>query len=340
MASGTGPGGTGLLERKTTTMLIRLLTAAAAGLAAFGAILEAHAQSWPTRNVKLIVPLGPGAGADIGARMYADRLSKKWGQGIVVENRPGGDSLIGISAFLSANDDHTLLFGPSSAFTAHPYQHAKMPYDPSEIIPVARVSNTLVAVTVPVTSGINSLADLVARAKAAPGKLNWAAVTGLNDFQFQAFAKTAGIDIVRVPYRDPVQAANDLAENRIQAYSSAYAISRPQVEAGKIKVIALTNSAGAPVLKGVPTAREAGFPALEFDGLVGLFSTKLIPVEVRERIAKDMIEFAADPEIVDRLTKTGQVVNPGGPKEFADSITRQRAGAAATAKIVGLKSAE
>jgi len=321
-------------------MVVRLVTFAAAALAAFGHLGATHAQSWPQRNVKFIVPLGPGAGADIGARMYADRLSKKWGQSVVIENRPGGDAVVGITAFLSANDDHTLLFAPSGAFTAHPYQHAKMPYDPSEIIPVARVSNTLVAVTVPVTSGINSLGDLVQRAKAEPGKLNWAAVTGLNDFQFQAFAKTAGIDIVRVPYRDPVQAANDLAENRIQAYSSAYAISRPQVEAGKIKVIALTNSARAAIMQDVPTAREAGFPALEFDGLVGLFSTKLIPAEVRERIAKDVVEFSADAEIIDRLTKTGQVVNPGGPKAFMDSIAHQRAGAAETAKIVGLKSAQ
>src|SRR5262249_26290692 len=94
------------------------------------------AQTWPQRTVKFVLPLGPGAGADIGARLLADRLNKKWGQPVVVENRPGGDSIVAIGAVLGANDDHTLLFGPSSSFVAHPYQHAKLPYNPDEIVPI------------------------------------------------------------------------------------------------------------------------------------------------------------------------------------------------------------
>ena len=317
------------------------VTISATLLAALAAWLPpAAAQSWPQRNVKFILPLGPGAGADIGARMFADRLSKRWGQGVVVENRPGGDAVIAITSFLSANDDHTLLFGPAGAFTAHPYQHAKMPYDPTEIIPIARVSNTLVAVGVPTALGVGSLGELATLARTKPGELNWAAVTGLNDFQFQAFVKTAGLQMVRVPYRDAVQALNDLSESRIQAYSSAYAIARPQVEAGKVKVIALTNTARAPVLKDVPTAREAGFPALEFDGLVGLYGTKAVSAAVRDKIAKDVIEFSTDPEIIDRLTKTGQLVNPGNSAQFVASIEHQRASASETAKVLGLKVAQ
>lgn len=300
----------------------------------------ASAQTWPQRSVKFVLPLGPGAGADIGARLLADRLNKRWGQAVVVENRPGGDGIVAITTVLNANDDHVLLFGPSGAFVAHPYLHAKMPYDASQIVPIARVSNTLVSVTVPTSSGITSLGQLVTQAKKEPGKLNWAAVTGLNDFQFQAFVKTAGINMVRVPYRDGVQALNDLAENRIQAYSSAYAISRPQVEAGKIKVIALTNTAKADILPGVPTAREAGFPALEFDGLVGLYSTPALAAATRDKIADDVVAEMKDAVIIDRLTKTGQVVNPGKAKEFAASIDHQRAGAADTAKVLGLKKAQ
>lgn len=203
--------------------------AATLGLLAAGPS-PATAQSWPSRNVKFIVPLGPGAGVDITSRMFGDRLSKKWGQSVVIENRPGGDAVTGISAFLSANDDHVLLFMPAGSFTAHPYLHAKMPYDASQVVPIARVTNTIVSFSVPTALGVNSLKEFVERAKKEPGKLNWASTTGLNDFQFQSFVKTAGIDVVRVPYRDTVQAMTDIGENRIQAYTSAYAIARPQVQ--------------------------------------------------------------------------------------------------------------
>ena len=100
----------------------------------------ASPQSWPQRPVKFILPLGPGSGADIGARLIAEKLAAKWGQPVVVENRPGGDGFVAINAFVSARDDHMLLFGPASSFTAHPYLHDKLPYDPRDLAPVARVS--------------------------------------------------------------------------------------------------------------------------------------------------------------------------------------------------------
>src|SRR4051812_38463233 len=106
-----------------------------AGLAIAFAVLAAatqasSAQSWPTRPVKLVLPLGPGSGVDIGARLIADKLSQKWGQAVVVENRPGGDGIVAITAFTGAKDDHVLLVAPTSSFTAHPYLHDKLPYDP------------------------------------------------------------------------------------------------------------------------------------------------------------------------------------------------------------------
>ena len=99
--------------------------------------------------MRFIVPLGPGSGADIGARLLADRLTARWGQPVVVENRPGGDGIVAINAFIGAHDDHALLYTPTSSFTAHPYQHDKLPYDPRELSPVARVSITLVGLAVP-----------------------------------------------------------------------------------------------------------------------------------------------------------------------------------------------
>src|SRR5918995_1331941 len=118
--------------------------------------LVSHAQSWPQRNVKFILPLGPGSGADITARMLADRLTKQWAQAVVVENRPGADGVIAINAVIAARDDHTLLYGPASSFVGHPYTLEKVPYDPKELVPVARVSNTIVALAVPTSLNVTS----------------------------------------------------------------------------------------------------------------------------------------------------------------------------------------
>src|SRR5436309_9173821 len=102
-------------------------------------------QSWPQRTVKFLLPLGPGSGVDIGARLLADRLSARWGQPVVVENRPGGDGIVAIGAFVAAaNDDHVLLAAPSGSFTAHPFVYKNLPYKPADLAPIARISNTIV----------------------------------------------------------------------------------------------------------------------------------------------------------------------------------------------------
>ena len=139
-----------LVQRASFIVAGLLAAVAVAGSAA------AQEPKWPTRVVKLIVTLGPGSGVDIGSRLFADKLSQKWGQPVVVENRPGGDAIVAITAFTSANDDHTLLFGPSGAFTAHPFQHQKLPYDPADLSPVARVSSTVVVLAVPASLGAAS----------------------------------------------------------------------------------------------------------------------------------------------------------------------------------------
>src|SRR6202163_1261673 len=127
------------------------------------------AADWPTRTVKFIVTLGPGSGTDIGARLLADRLTQRWGQPVIVDNRPGGDGLVAINAFVSAHDDHVLLFAPASSFTAHPFLHDSLPYKPSDLVPITRVSNTVIAVSVPVGMAVNSLAELAALARSEPG---------------------------------------------------------------------------------------------------------------------------------------------------------------------------
>lgn len=299
----------------------------------------AEAQQWPTQTVRLILPLGPASGADISARLFADRLQKKWGQPVIVENRPGGDSMLAIGGFIDEDDGHTFLWAPSSSFVGHPWLHATLNYDPRQLVPHVRISNTIINVVAPAQLGISNLGELVAKIRSEPGKLNWATITGLNDLLFRSFLATSKLDMVRVPYRDPVQALTDVAEGRVQVYSAAYAITRPQMQAGKIKVLALINSQRAAVLSDIPTAREAGFPAIEFDGLVGLFVRPKTPAAVRQRLLEDIRSAIEDAEIADRLTATGQVVNFGGPEEFSKQIAEQRALAAAAGAALGIAAA-
>jgi tripartite-type tricarboxylate transporter receptor subunit TctC len=299
--------------------------------------VPSHAQTWPQRPVKFIVPFGPGAGVDIGARLVADRLPARWGKPVIVENRPGADGLVAIQAFVSADDDHVLLFSPSSAFTVHPFQYEKLPYAPTDLAPIARLSNTILAVGVPESLQLASVKDFVDRARAEPGKFNAALVPGLTEFTFDYFVKTAGISVTKVPYRNIVQAATDVGEGRVQIMMSSYAILQPQAQAGRIKVLAVNGRTRAPILPDVPTVIEAGFPSLEMEGLVGLFGPSSMPLELRRRIGADIVAIGADPEISARLAATAQVANPGGPAELAAAVEAQRAHVTHIAKAIGTK---
>ena len=322
------------------TLRRSILALAFCALAVLVTGAPSSAQGWPTRPVKFLIPLGPGSGVDITARLLADKLSQKWGQPVVVENRPGGDAIIAIMAMINANDDHTLLFAPASTFTAHPLLHDTLPYKPDDMVPVARVTNTLIALGVPTPLGVASVKELVAKVKAEPGKLNYASVTGANDLLFQAFLKTENLNMAKVPYKDPVTAINDLAEGRIQAFVGAYAIMRPRIQSGKVKAIALTNTHHAASLNDIPTAAEAGYKSLEMDGLVGLLGPKGMPDAARQKIAADIREVVSDPAISAKLVASGQVVNPGGPAEFAADLKAQRETVAAIGKTLGIKAAQ
>jgi tripartite-type tricarboxylate transporter receptor subunit TctC len=322
---------------KTKSLALIAAIVALSGLSS-GAT-QVSAQTWPQRAVKLVVPLGPASGADITARLLADHLSKRWGKAVVVENRPGADGVVGISAFLAGSpDDHVLLFAPTGTFTAHPFLHEKLGYDPDELIPIARVTNTLIGVSVPTALNLNSLAEFMRFVRSQPGRYHWASVTGATDLIFSGFLKLAGVSMVRVPYRDSVLALNDLGEGRIEVFLSALATVLPQASGGKIKVIALTNHERAPAVPDVPTAAEAGFPALQYDGLVGLFANSHMPIELRERIAAEVRAIIVDSATAARIAATGQIVSPGTPSEFAKSIAEQRANFAAMTKTLDAQS--
>jgi tripartite-type tricarboxylate transporter receptor subunit TctC len=321
------------MKTRTIAFLVALL-----GMLGFlAAPSSTQAQTWPQRAVKFIVPFGPGAGADIGARLFAEKLSVKWGQPVVIENRPGGDSFVAINAFLSANDDHTFLFTPAGNFTVHPFVHSKLPYDPNDLAPVARVSNTILAVAVSQSSPYRTVKDFTEAARANPGKFNSGLVTGITEFTFWGYEHSEGLKITQVPYRDINVAPVDLGENRIQVVMASLAIVQPQWQAGRIRLIAVTNRTRVAAAPDVPTAKETGYPSLEVEGLVGLIGIKTISNELKEKIAADFRAAAADGAIAERLKATGQVINVGGPKEFANSIAEQSAKVAATVKAIDFK---
>jgi tripartite-type tricarboxylate transporter receptor subunit TctC len=327
------------MRSEALTNMSRYLTVAVAVVLSVLSLraVPALAQTWPQRAVKFIVPLGAGSGADITARLLADRLAKAWGHPVVIENRPGGDGVIAINAVLSARDDHTLFFGPASSFAGHPYLLDKMPYDPREIVPVARVTSTVVCLAVPASLKIGSLKELMAMAREQPGKLNWATVTGLTDLLVAGYLKSAGLDMAKVSYRDTVSALNDLVEGRIQLYSAAYAIMRGQAQAGRIRVLAVQSRIRAPGLD-LPTVSEAGFPGLTYDGLVGLLASRGSGLSdaLRARIADDVKTVLADPVVAERLTATGQIVSPGTPAALAAAIDEQASQLAAIGKMLGI----
>ena len=321
---------------------MRRILIALAALFLTGAVTAASAQTYPQRPVRFILQFGPGAGVDITARLLGERLSARWGKPVVIENRPGGDGLVAINAFTSANDDHTLLFVPGSAFTAHPYTHDKLPYDSErDLLPIVNVTTIVIALSAPDSLNVKSLGEFVALARAKPDKLNVAAAAGNSDLIMSGFIKTQNLPIAKVPYRDIMQAPNDLSEGRIHLLMSSYASMRGLIEAKKINVLAVTSRKRVGIAPSIPTVAEAGFPFLGVDSLIGIFGPRGMPNALRESIAADVRAVVeADPSIATRLASTGQIVDIRGPAEFAAGIQEMRDQVAGIAKVLGIKAAQ
>ncbi len=321
--------------------MLRLIACATLALAT-SSFSSAQAQpAYPAQTVRLILPYGPASATDITARLFADRLSQKWGKPVVVENRPGGDGLVSLKAFVDAHDDHTLWMGPAGAFNVLPYEHDTLPFDPQrDITPIVSVVDVVLAVSMPTSMNINSVDEMVSLARKEPGKLNAAAANGISDFLLFGVIKNMNLQIAKVPYRDIMQAPNDLAESRIQVLATSFAVVQPLMKAGRIKVLAVTSRQRAPTAPDIPTAAEAGYPALTLESIGGLFGPNTMPASVREKIAADFRKVAdEDPIIAKRLADTGQVMSIRGPAEFGQGVQEQRDRLAELAKALGMKAA-
>jgi tripartite-type tricarboxylate transporter receptor subunit TctC len=284
----------------------------------------------------MIVPIGPGSSPDVAARVFAEQLTARWGQPIVIENRPGADGLIGTAAFAAAQDDHALLFSFAAPLTVYPIIHDKLSYDPTrDVLPVSVAVETFGTVSVAASLPVATLSELVAFARSRPGQLNWATGGGAFPILMAGFMKSTGLEMTRVSYRDQGLAVHDAAEGRIQVFATAMTATLPLVQAGKIRVLAVTNDKRSPLWPDIPTAIASGYPDLAFEGLIGVFAPRGTPNERRERIAAEIRAIAADATVAKRLGTTGQIVRGSTPAEFVDAIERQRARLAALVQRTG-----
>lgn len=318
---------------------VAALAAAMAALPVFATTpAAAQAQAWPQRAVKFVLPFGAGSATDVAARLMTERLQAKWGQPVVIENKPGADGLLAINAFLQANDDHTLLYSSSASFMAHPYTLDKLTYDfERDMAPIARVTDTVLTVNVPASSANQTLGQFVAEAMARPDKLNVTGAPGVPDFTLDYFIKTRGLKVQKIPFKNIVEAATALAGNQIDFLLTSAAIVQPLANAGKIRILAVTSRERASFAPDIPTVHELGWGGLAVETTAGLYGPKSMPLELRERIARDVIAVISDKAIAGKLLATGQVVNPGGPAELAATIKEQSDLTARIAKVLELK---
>ncbi len=289
------------------------------------ASLPAAAQSWPTRPVKIIMPLPAGAGADVTARIYADRLSKIWSQPVLVENRPGADGVIAVSGFVKAHDDHALLFSYGGPITITPAITRDLPYDPArDLVPITLGAENVLGIVANAELPFSSLKGLEDYARSNPGKVNWTATPGLPQFIFASFAKSRGLQMTYVAYKEQGPGLQDLAKGRIQINVSGVGTFRPILLSREARLLAILNRERFVASPDTPTVAESGYPDLTGDGFNGFFGTSDMTPDVRDRIARDVASVAAELKGSDQLTLLGQAARADGPVAFREMIEAQR----------------
>jgi tripartite-type tricarboxylate transporter receptor subunit TctC len=295
------------------------------------------AQQWPTRPVRLVLPFGPGSGADTAARLITDKLQQKWGQPIIVDGKPGGDGLLSLGTVVSAKDDHTLFFGPSSIFVVQRYVHENMTFDPeTDLAPIAGVARVQIAVAVPTSLGVSTLAEFVALSRARPSETSYAVAPGFSEFVFDGFVKENGLGIAKVPYRDITKSPIDLGENRIQLSMQSYAAMRSYAQTGKIKFIAINARERSPIAPDIPSVVEAGFPSLLASPVLGLLGPRDMPIDLRRRIAADVLAALDDTTVRERLALTAQPAAPLDVDAYTAAIKEQYAQVVHIAGVLGI----
>ena len=313
---------------------------------AFGALLAlvataASAQTYPTKPIRLVVPFPPGGATDILARDVAQKLTEAWGQQVIVDNRPGAGGNIGSELVAkAAPDGYTLEMGTVGTHAINASLYAKMPYDHvkdfAPVILVAGVPNVLV---VNPALPANSVAELIAYAKANPGKLNFASSGNGTSIHLsgELFKFMAGVQMTHVPYKGSAPALQDLIGGQVQLMFDNLPPSLPQIKAGKLRALAVTSLARAPALPDVPTMAEAGLPGYEASSWFGVLAPAGTPPAIVAKLNAEIARWLATPEAKEKLSKQGANAAGGTPEDFAKHIAAETAKWAKVVKDSGAK---
>jgi tripartite-type tricarboxylate transporter receptor subunit TctC len=302
--------------------------ALAALLVTCAAPAVAESEAWPQRTVRLIVPSPGGSGIDLLARMLAQRLAPVWGRPVVVENKPGANSIIGATEVArAAPDGHTLLFASDAVFTLNPHLYADLPYDPlKDFAPVIQLVNFSQCLVAHPGIQATNLAELVAAARARPGSLNYSSAgTGsVAQLLSELLAKKYDVELLHVPYKGFAPAASAVVSGEVQLTWAGVLSVRSHVAAGRLRAIGFASARRAPLMPDVPTLAEQGAP--EFDLLLwfGLFAPAATPPALVERLHRDVARLAALPEVRDtELLARGYEPSLLAPAPFAALLRRE-----------------
>jgi len=271
-----------------------------------------HAQSWPQRPVRLIVPFAPGGTTDALGRVFAHALGERLGQPVIVENRPGGGGTLGAEvAARAAPDGYTLLLGSAEAFGMTDGMRKRLAYDPDkELVPVVMVARApnvfIVHPSVPVTN----VPELVDYGRANPGKLRYGSPgVGSNPHLIgELFAKRHGIELTHVPYKGGGAGIGDVVSGQIEMLITGIATAAGRIKAGQVRAIVMTGGARSPLIPHVPTMAEAGVPDFVLGALFGVFVPAGTPRDVIDRLVKDVPAVTRSPEFAKRVVDIGQEV--------------------------------
>ena len=296
------------------------LTTVCAAAATLGAALPALAQAaWPSRPVKIVVPTGPGSSLDLIVRAMSDKLAARWGQPVVIENKPGAGGMLGMDAVAKATDGHTLGIGFNGPLAYAPFLYAKTPYDPTkDLKPIVMTTSQPNVLAVNADVPARNVAELVAWAKAQGGKVNYSSLGNGSSahLTMELLLSEAGFTATHVPFNGSPPAAMAVAQGEAQLTFMVAPALLPHVRNNKARLLAVTSAQRPDSLKDLPTMAEAGYPnveALAWNGLVGPTS---LPEAVAQRVATDVTELLKDAAVRQVLDNSGLTAVGGTPEAF------------------------
>ena len=298
------------------------------------------AQPYPTRPVRVIVAFSPGGVTDIIARSMAPKLAELWGQPVVVENRAGAGGSLGAAVVARAQaDGHTLLV-PSSGYALNTAINPSLPYDPkSDFVDVAPLASQPMVLVVGPASGVASVAELIATAKARPGQVNYgsAGIGSGAHFNSEKFRIAAGIDVMHIPYKGGAEAIHDTIAGRLTFTFNTITLALPHIRDGRVVVLGVSSAQRSGLLPKTPTIAEAGIPGFEYTFWNGLWAPAGTPAAVVEKIARDLGRVVAMAEVRERLAGLGAEPMSMAPAEFARFVRSEIEDATRIARAAGIK---